>query len=301
MKWNVIWQVDPDDLSVCLERDWFHDVTSLVPIGSVQVDYKEKPLLGIASPYSIICASCPNLTDESDLIRYLQHIPKPRVLYHMSDEFVQVGRDLYQHCELVIRNGSENFDMADDPKVVQIPLGYVSGFKNSSGVSPKSSGRKYSFAFLGTMKNERESEMLPAFADLPEPKIVRKTSSFTAAIKYFGPFTTAIYKDVVFIPNPRGNWNPECFRLYDALEWGCIPLIKEYSYSKYHEHYHDRLFGSHPIPTFRDWRESANFARELLSDPVALDDLQEKISSWWRDHKSDVRNRIANRLAKLAA
>src|SRR5579863_4926140 len=155
MTWNVIWQVDPNDLSVCLERDWFHEITSHVPISSVQVDYEGKSLLSAAVPYSIICASCPNQTDELDLIRYLKRIPKPRILYHMSDEFVQVGRELYQHCELVIRNGSINFDLVSDPKVMQIPLGYVSGLGNRSGVSPNSSDRKFPFAFLGTMKNER--------------------------------------------------------------------------------------------------------------------------------------------------
>jgi len=299
MKWNVIWQVDPNDLSLCLERDWFNEITSLVPINSVQVDYKGKPLLSLASPYSIICASCPNQTAVSDLIRYLERIPKPRVLYHMSDEFVEVGRDLYGHCELAIRNGSANFDLANDHNVLQIPLGYVSGFRNGSGAFPKSSERKCSFAFLGTMKNERET-MLRTFDELQGPKIVRKTSSFTATTKYFGTFTTIQYKNAVFVPNPKGNWNPECFRMYDALEWGCIPLIKNYSDSKYHEGYHYKLFGDHPIPVFGDWKESVDFARELLSEKTALDNLQAKISDWWRNYKSQLQVLIANRLARLA-
>jgi hypothetical protein len=299
MKWNVIWQVDPNDLSLCLERDWFNEITSLVPISSVQVDYKGKPLLSIALPYSIVCISCPNQTDVSDLTRYLKRIPKPRVLYHMSDELVQVGLDLYQHCELVIRNGSANFDMAADPKVIQIPLGYVSGLGNSSRVLSKSSERKCSFAFLGTMKNERESDMLRAFDEIQGHRIVRKTKSFAAATKYFGTFTTIIYKNAVFVPNPKGNWNPECFRLYDTLEWGCIPLIKRYSVSTYHESYHDKLFGRHPIPTFGDWRESVRFARDLLCDKAALDNLQAEIIAWWQNYKTDLQVMIANRLARL--
>ena len=300
MKWNVIWQVEPNDRSLCLERDWFYEITSRVPISSIQVDYKEKPLLSITLPYSIICSSCPNQTDPSDLIRYLKRVPKPRVLYHMSDEFLQVGRDLYQHCELVIRNGSANFDMTDDPKVIQVPLGYVSGLKNSSGAFLKSSKRKYSFTFLGTMKNDRESAMLRAFDEMQGQGIVRKTKSFAEATKYHGTFTTIIYKNAVFVPNPKGNWNPECFRLYDSLEWGCIPLIKNYSDSTYHDGYHNRLFGSHPIPTFGDWEESVAFARDLLSDKFALDNLQTKICDWWQNYKSTLKGMIANKLASLA-
>jgi hypothetical protein len=300
MQWNIIWQVEPNDLSLCLERDWFYELISLVPVSSVHVDYKEKPLLSITLPYSIICASCPNQTDVRDLISYLKSAPKPRVLYHMSDELVQVGRELYQHCELVIRNGSADFDLADDPRVLQVPLGYVSGLNNGSGVSPRSSDRKCSFAFLGTMKNDRETEMLPALDELPSPKIIRKTKSFAAATKYFGVFTTIIYKNAVFVPNPMGNWNPECFRLYDALEWGCIPLMKRYSISRYHAGYHDALFGRHPIPSFGEWRGAVDFARELLADRAALNNIQAEINGWWQGYKSKLKNTIASRLAELA-
>ena len=129
MKWNVIWQVTPDDLSTCIERDWFAELTSLVPIGSVTVDHDGKPLLKHIAPAAIVCVSCPNQTSESDLIDYLDRLPKPRVLFHMSDEFLDVGSRLYQHCELVIRNGSANFEI-NDPKFIQVPLGYVNGMDN---------------------------------------------------------------------------------------------------------------------------------------------------------------------------
>ena len=155
MKWNVIWQVNPSDPLSCIERDWFHEITSLVPIRSVQVDYETKPLLRAALPCSIICASCPNQTDSPDLIKYLRHVPRPRVLYHMSDEFVKIGKEVYQHCDLVIRNGSANFEVLRDPQFVQIPLGYVNGLGNSSRAFVKASHRKCSFAFLGTIKHER--------------------------------------------------------------------------------------------------------------------------------------------------
>ena len=300
MKWNVIWQVDPIDTAICVEQDWFNEITSLVPIASVQVDYNTKPLLKTVLPCSIICASCPNQTNISDLVQYLRYFPKPRVLYHMSDEFVKIGADLYQHCELVIRNGSAHFDMVGDQKFIQIPLGYVTGLRNSSRVLQKSSDRPCSFAFLGTIKHERESVMLPALRKIRGPHFVRKTKSFAEATKYFGDSTIPLYKNAVFVPNPRGNWNPECFRLYEALEWGCIPLIKRYSCSKYHENYHDKLLGNHPIPTFDDWEESAEFANDLLSDKAALDALQAEVFAWWHTYKSKLQSIVTCRLANLA-
>lgn len=299
MTWNLIWQVDPNDLLSCIERDWFYEVISLVPIHSVQIDYQTKPLLQSALPYSIICASCPNQTNKSDLIQYLNRLPRPRVLYHMSDEYVQAGRELYQHCELVIRNGSANFGMFDDPRFVQIPLGYVSGLQNSSRAFRNASQRKCAFAFLGAMKHDRETEMLVALGRLREPNFVRKTQSFVAATKHFNNFTISVYKNAVFVPNPKGNWNPECNRLYDALEWGCIPLIRRYADTDYHEDYHDRLLGCHPIPTFDDWGEAADFAECLLADKAALDVLQAEVFAWWQNYKSQLQAKVAQKLADL--
>jgi hypothetical protein len=300
MKWNVIWQVNPDDYTSCIERDWFNELTSLAPINSVIVDYQTKPLLQHIVSGSIICVSCPNQTSPQDLVEYLRRIPKPRVVFLMSDEFMEVGHDVHEQCELTIRNGSADFNLRDDPTHVQIPLGYVSGLRNGSQSFPKSSCRKCSFAFLGTIKHDRETEMLSALRAIPGSSFIRKTPSFEAATRHFNLSTIAVYKNAVFVPNPKGNWNPECNRLYDALEWGCIPLVKRYADSEYHMHYHDRLLGSHPIPTFDDWRQSAEFASSMLSDHAALDALQTEISDWWANYKSVLRAKISNKLADLS-
>jgi hypothetical protein len=302
MKWNIIWQVAPNKLSSCIERDWFQEMTSLVPIDSISVDYEAKPLLSFAQPYCIICASCPNQTDKIDLIQYLRRLPKPRVLYHMSDEYGQVGDELYQHCDLVIRNGykSANLNISADQKFIQLPLGYVSGLRNRSLVYRNSSDRKCCYAFLGTIKHDRESEMLAAFEKLRQPHFVRKTPSFQAATKHFDNSTIAVYKNAVFVPNPKGNWNPECHRLYDALEWGCIPLLRRYSDSQDHENYHDKLLGDHPLPTFDDWEEAVEFAEDLFSNKFALDSLQAEIFAWWQEYKSKLQAEVAGELANLA-
>jgi hypothetical protein len=85
MKWSIIWQTDPDNLLSCVERDWFREIVSQVPIDAVHVDYQNEPLLKTVIPYSIICASCPNQVGSRELAAYLSRFPEPRVLYHMKD------------------------------------------------------------------------------------------------------------------------------------------------------------------------------------------------------------------------
>jgi len=296
MSWNVTWLVDPNDLSYCVERDWFYEIMSRTPISSIAASGEANPP---QLAHAIICASCPNHISEADLIGYLQRLPKPRVLYHMSDEYVAIGRNVYQHCDLVIRNGSANFAMFGDPKIIQVPLGYVTGLGNSRRISSNSSDRRSSFAFLGTVKNDR-NEMLDALQTLPGPFFVRKMASFAESAKSFNNATIAVYKNSIFVPDPKGNWNPECFRLYDALEWGCVPLIRRYLDTDYHVNYHDRVFGGHPIPTFDDWKEAAEFARIMLSDRAGLDTLQSKIFTWWQNYKIELATNIAHKLSRLA-
>ncbi len=301
MSWNIIWQVAPDDPSTCIERDWLYDMLSLVPIGEIRIDAAPAPRLGLALPSPIICASCPNQTGKLSLNRYLKALPRPRVLYHMSDEYVEIGRDTYRHCDLVIRNGSPNPATLGDANVLQLPLGYVSGLGNGAGTFALSSRRKCPYAFLGTIKHDRAATMLPALQRLPGAGFVRKTASFAAATRFFGNLTVAVYRNAVFVPCPKGNWNPESNRLYDALEWGCIPLIRRYRDSPYHDTFFATLLGEHPLPIFDSWDEAAGFAGRLLGDAGALDALQARIHAWWQAHKASLRAAIAARLSALAA
>jgi hypothetical protein len=297
--WNIIWQVDPGNLSSCVERDWLADLLAQVPVGASHVDHDGRPRLSLVLPSSIVCASCPNQTSAADLVAYLERLPRPRVLYHMSDEYVEVGRDVYRHCDLVIRNGSADFGLLDDPNIIQVPLGYGSGFGNPDGGYPASSQRPCSFVFMGTMKNDRE-EMAAALKTLGGPHFIRRAAGFEGSTTQFDKASIMLYKNAVFVPNPKGNWNPECFRLYDALEWGCIPLIRDYSDSDYHRNYHYKLFGDHPIPTFASWPEATAFAKVMLADKAELDRLQAAIGTWWQAHKAGLRARIAEKLASPA-
>ena len=142
--------------------------------------------------------------------------------------------------------------------------------------------------------------MLPALQAIRGAHFVRKTESFAVALEHFDNSTIGIYKNAIFVPNPKGNWNPECHRLYDAMEWGCIPLIKRYSDTEYHENYHDKLLGNHPIPTFDDWKDAGEFAAELHTKKGSLNALQAQVFAWWQKYKNELQVRVAGKLDLLA-
>ncbi|HKX55491.1 MAG TPA: hypothetical protein VJN01_05295, partial [Xanthomonadales bacterium] len=247
----------------------------------------------------IVCASCPHLVSAADLGSYLQNLPRPRVLYHMSDEYLKAGAELYQHCELVIRNGSALFSGSENNEFMQLPLGYSVGFQNPGGMGLPATRRQYSLAFLGKMKHDRKAEMLPALQIVPGEQYLRETLNWAEALRNFNQASTSIYRQAVFVPCPKGNWNPECNRLYDALEWGCIPLLRNYTETPYQDGYHSKLLGPHPLPEFDYWDDAASFASEMLQCPERLNALQAEVFGWWQDYKLRLKKSVEQRLDRL--
>ena len=53
-----------------------------------------------------------------------------------------------------------------------------------------------------------------------------------------------------YVPIPRGNISPDTMRLYDALQLGCIPVIR-----KQDKAFYDQLLGNPPFPVVDYWSE----------------------------------------------
>ena len=61
-----------------------------------------------------------------------------------------------------------------------------------------------------------------------------------------------ILSSTIFIPCPNGFVHPETYRLYEALECECIPIV-ENSYK-----YYERLFPDNPFLKIDKWQEAKN-------------------------------------------
>lgn len=90
----------------------------------------------------------------------------------------------------------------------------------------------------------------------------------------------------VFTLAPAGH-NPECFRLYEAVEAGSIPVISLDTHYKEHKckdslsHWLDS-----PIIIVDSWNEVIATLQKLLEDPDALDMRQADLRAWYRQYMS---------------
>lgn len=141
-------------------------------------------------------------------------------------------------------------------------------------------------------------DRLNSFKNLHKDKtvIINETAGFTQGFSQQYYFSCMANAKVV--PCPSGAFSPDSFRLYEALEYGCIPIADEKSPKEEHdsEGYWDKLFDS-PIPILRD-----DNLTPLLKN--ALTDTKQKANSiyaWWQQQKREYAYKLHQDIATSMA
>lgn len=80
------------------------------------------------------------------------------------------------------------------------------------------------------------------------------------------------------IPCPMGNVSPDCFRVYEALEAGCIPIVEN-------KVFWTMQFGDVPFPVVEEWDNVG----ELINHYKDRPDVNNKCSAWWALKKRELK------------
>ena len=93
-------------------------------------------------------------------------------------------------------------------------------------------------------------------------------------------------RSVVFAPSPPGNNHVECYRTYEALEAGAIPVVSSL--------YYKRWFDA-PFPVVDGEWSAASVGRVLAlrDDVAALRALSAEVRAWWARAKDEYKRRVA--------
>jgi Exostosin family len=204
-------------------------------------------------------------------------------LFHMSDEQYHGGYDVYRYFDGVFRNYWSSIFREN---VLILPLGYSNGVSHQP-TSKLASLRKYAWSFAGETTRASRPEMVSSLRNTAV-NMCHSTDSGTGAV-----LTPTAYRDVlqdtVFAPSPMGRLNLECFRLYEALESGCIPIVeKRASFD-----YFTNLMGSNPLISVRKWSHAPTIIKQWSLDHARLDALQSEISHWWQSKKESLKGEIS--------
>ena len=193
-----------------LEEGW---LKSLMPglVYAPFVSAKELPL------NAWLLVARPNIEFWSEVGKELEALGRPFRVIHLSDEDCLDSLALYQNkmCQKVVRNYVRP---GLDSKVLTIPLGYATT-KGDTG--KPFTQRRLEWSFHGSKGLSREALLAPLKAF--EPYECRFIPQFMD--KSATPFQDyqALLANSKVVPVPSGM-NSETFRLYEALDYGCIPL-----------------------------------------------------------------------------
>jgi hypothetical protein len=231
-------------------------------------------------------------------------IIKPLCIFFLSDE----GGNILPHW-LILEKYTKfffrqyNFNNINySTNNFQIPLGYVKNLLNQKQSinldNKKMNQRSINAAFIGSVKSDRlymkeifEKSMVKTYIKFVDNTWDLSNLPFSQK-KIFN-----LYNNTKFIINGRGNYSLDCFRIYEAIVCGAIPVIVG-SDLEINEtfNYNNNL----PPFVFADsWENALFICNDLLNNPDELQKKQNQIIFWWKNLLLNINSKIKKILPKI--
>ena len=217
----------------------------------------------------------PNWVKQIDWIRDLIKRGISFKIIHCSDEF---AKDPVEFYSLPSVKGVLRFYKRADtlPNTITIPLGYHWTSVNINATKEKVAleNRLYSWSFTGTGWKGRSTQLEPLLAI--EKHHVKFFPDWNHPEQLTEEKYIELLQNTIFVPCPEGN-NVETYRLYEALECGCIPVFTKLP----------TVLEDSDIPFLRGetWKEVADLMSSLLENPVELNKHSNNIMVGWSNYK----------------
>lgn len=89
---------------------------------------------------------------------------------------------------------------------------------------------------------------------------------------------------------PPGPHSPDSFRLYEALEAGCLPICdrRGEDWPATAQSYWVHVLGFEPFPCVDDWSELPALLDTFAADPKLLQERTDAAVAWWQGYKAEV-------------
>ena len=202
-------------------------------------------------------------------------------LLHLGDESGEYDLStVYENCNHIWRTFCSN-KYFENNKVKCIPIGYKSGVSNK-----QKNNRKYKWAFTGTPHKSSRHDLLFQFSGI-EPFFCHKTKKFDQKT-ISADDMSEVLSSTEFIPCPNGFFHPETYRVYEALECGCIPIVEK-AYK-----YYDRLFPTNPFLKVDMWAEAKPIIKGWGNDQIKL--KRDECRIWWSNLKNELQESIKDKI-----
>jgi len=286
----LLWWVEPN----VYECDWISSCLS-------RVQYKEIVDLECKERIQNCIIVANTLRSKLGAFKDLQHHGIQFSLIHISDEYLDDDYRVYSLpcCTRIFRNYFH--PLLSHTKVVTFGIGYRNDFWKTRETQIADQHRPYTWSFAGYLKKSDRMLICKLFNHI-EPHFLHESTGFNSGI--IDPVT---YRDVIlrskFVLCPVGNCSIDTFRLYEALEGGCIPVTLTTNvnqpYIRMIANYWQAIFGTAAIPFIMSntWEENVQKVIYLLKNENVYNDLRAHVVSFWEHYKEKLRDKFASELS----
>ncbi len=237
--------------------------------------------------------------------------PRNTVIIQISDELSGVPHELCGRTLAVFKNYLPSERLL--PNLFSLPLGYVVSTPYLPPLPMRE--RRYDVFFSGALRKNRRKLFRvvanPHYCPILLPyRLLAPFHPLGEHLKFVGnsyiPFTERFrdglpgdkYAEILTSSRvalcPSGYYTPETFRHFEAMRAGAIVVSEPLPEL-------DFYVGS-PIVVIRDWRSARRTIQNLLADPDALAERQQRTLDWWERHCSEhaVAIRMASAISELS-
>lgn len=211
---------------------------------------------------------------------------KPIVIFILSDEngncdFMSV---LSKYAKVVFRQyNHSSYPYSSNNH--QMPLGYVKGFlteKNRNSKRKLINERDTNACFIGDVKSDRMHMYNVFTKNMKNTKILFVTNKWDIDKLHYTPEQCfELYSNSIFVVIGRGNVNLDCFRIYEAMAAGSIPVIVGSMDEINRTFYYNN--NKPPAIYAETWEDALINCNILLNDIETLQKIQDSILTWWID------------------
>lgn len=185
--------------------------------------------------------------------------------------------NIYKYCNIVWRN-LFNPLLNNQKNLTFFPLGYKEGFANKM-ISKCHEERKYLWFFAGDIKKSSRAEMFE--------NMKKVSNGFYHLTTYFDSkdsLSSKEYREIMsmstFIPCPAGFVHLDSFRIYEALEAGCIPIIENGRGIDFFSSW----MGKGPVPMIERWADAPALINQIVSTG-STERIRMECQNWWNEKK----------------
>lgn len=148
--------------------------------------------------------------------------------------------------------------------------------------------RALDFFFAGQVTHPIREQCVGQLRSIPNGRLI-ETEGFGQGIPYREYLENMARAK--FVPCPSGPCTPDSFRLYEALESGCVPIADGGSYWPF-------LFGEPvPFPIASSWDVLPDLMPQLLN---GWPENSNRVYSWWQGYKRRMADKLEDQVTTLS-